>query len=225
MHRRTRYVLGAMPERSRLSHLDFESMVRETAPPPSPSLRRRLQAALQRYRKSIAAATALVLLLGALVAWYLRPDPRVTRVQELQARLSQRDGLSPDDRRQLRRELWEEARGLTDAQRAQLFDRDRFIDQRLDEYFALSAADRVRFLDREIDRMESRRERKPDAKRSEKRNRSRGPAPSRDAKERRDRARNRLDRTTPESRAKRAEFFLALNSRRQERGLSPFGPR
>lgn len=206
-----------------------------------------VQGVRDHWKKGAVSLGVLLLLGGVGYAWYmLRPDPKLERALQLQAQLFSPESreLPRDQRRDLEREMWRTTRDLDEQQREKLFENmQRGFERRLDEFFALSPEDRVKMLDKEIDRMEEMQKRWQERRRrsAEEREKSgqsgeqsadrgdrgrggRGFSRSSDPKQRQDRFRRLLDRTTPERRAKMGEFFLAMQQRRQARGLPPRGP-
>jgi DNA primase len=155
--------------------------------------------------------------------WHYWPDRHLARAAELRDQLTGEAGrdLSAEERRQLWDQFRQEARQLSPEKRRALFSEQQR--KRMQEYFALSEKERAAFLDRLIDQMQQRRQqwqqngnvRGPD-----------GPAGGRQAltAEERDRRRKqRLDLSTPEERAERAQFFADLRRRREQRGLGNAG--
>jgi hypothetical protein len=178
-------------------------------------------------------------LVGVGAAWAIqsRPDPQVVKVQGLQARLRTSEGLPDAERRALFDEMRNEMEQLPEEIREQLWraQREEFEDRmlaRMKATLAMSGAEQKAALDAQIDEFESRRkewearrrergqqgEKKAGERKSDGRGASRGgtSAEQRDA-----RRKARLDRSTPEQRAVRAEYRKLLEQRRKERGLGP----
>ena len=173
-------------------------------------------------RKRIAWATGLLasLLTVLLVLHFLRPDPQLVRVLELRRQLADR-GLTPEQRREVGRQLGQEVRQLSAEQRRELAkDRSRGFREQMDRFFKLSRREQVAFLDQQIDRTETQRRQQPTAAAAPG---NAGGQRSLSTEDRERRRKERLDQSTPEERAQRAEFFRQLNDRRQQRGLPPFG--
>jgi hypothetical protein len=174
-------------------------------------------------KQVLAAAGALAVLLIVLGVWLFRPDPQMAKVKALQQELAAAAGGGAD-RRQKWQELGEELRKLTPGQRLAL--RGAFRQRRqaeLSRYFTLSKAEKTRWLDERIDRMEAMR-------RSGQANGRGGNGPNPGAgwrnlspDDREQRRRAMLDQTTPEERAQRDQFLHDLNARRLQRGLGGFG--
>lgn len=194
----------------------------------------------------VAIAAVLVFASGALGWWfYPREDRQVAEIRALGQKLfsEENQNLSNEERDQLRRDLREKARDLTEEQRDALReDMEKRFDERLDEFFKLPVDQRVAYLDKQIDEWEKRRaewakraqargNRKDGSPRGQRGGggggegggnrgqRQGGPGGGRSTEQRQQRSRDRLDKSTPEQRAKRAEYFRALDQRRQERGL------
>jgi hypothetical protein len=158
------------------------------------------------------------------VVWRHRPNPHWARAKELRQQLASEQGrkLSNEQRRELMGRLKTEMEKLPPAQRRDLFREKQQKDMK--RYFAMSKQEKQKHLDSQIDRMEQWR-------REAAANKGAGPGtspPSKrrttDPEEREKRKKERLDRTTPEERAQRAEFFKDLQARRQQRGLGGFAP-
>lgn len=202
----------------------------------------------------------VALLLVASLGWayWSRGDAQVAKVAELQEKaFANAEKASPEDRRKAFEELRTEAEKLTDDQRAKMM-RDNpppFMKQfqkSVNDYFALSEADRVKALDKQIDEWEKRRK-DWEARRAK----GEGPGgkggggfagggpppgggpggggppggggrggmmndPARQAAFRK----SMLDNTTPQQRAMFGEYMSQMEQRRKERGLPPGpGPR
>src|SRR5882757_105216 len=111
-------------------------------------------------RKAII-STVLTILLVGLAAWafgfFSRTDPAIAQLQEIGNQLQDKN-LSDAQRNQLRDDFRQNMRSMTDDQRRAFFDanRDRWtgqIQQRMDEYFAMSKADQQKRLDEILNRM------------------------------------------------------------------------
>src|SRR5262249_53857234 len=147
----------------------------------------------------------------------VRPDPQLAHARELGKQLADR-GLSADQRQALGKQFREEMRKLSPQQRGELFkDRQRAMRERITGFFKKSRQEQVAQLDEDINRMQQ--------------FRGQGPPPGGtngagsfvSSEDRDTRRRQRLDQSTAEERAQRAEYFKQLNARRQERGLGPIG--
>lgn len=189
-------------------------------------------------RQRIAAAGCVLLI--ALAGWglwgWLFGDPEMARALDLQQQLASADeSMSEEQRRALWGQFREQMDQLSPEQQSQLRDsmRGQFearMDRRMDEFFALPSGQRVAYLDQQINEMEQRRQQfaggggplaGPRGDRQA--GGGRGDRSSLTPAERSQRSKQRLDRSTPDQRAKRSAYFAALNERREQRGLPPFG--
>jgi ABC-type transporter MlaC component len=116
---------------------------------------------------------------------------------------------------------------LTPEQRDAFFDanRDRWMqrmEQRMDEYFAMTPADQQKRLDEILNRMSQPRERRPEAGGDNTRggDRGRGGWGNLTEGQRDERSKRRLDRTSPKMRAQFSEFRKQLEDRAKERGIT-----
>jgi hypothetical protein len=170
-------------------------------------------------RKGIVALGIVIVLVVLVVCLYqrIRPDPQLASARELGKQLADRS-LSADQRRELGKQFREEMRKLSPQQRGQLFkDRQKAMQDRIAGFFKKSRQEQVAQLDEDINRMQQ--------------FRNQGPPPgpmnpagvARSSDDRDARRRQRIDQSTAEERAQRAEYFKQLNARRQERGLGPIG--
>jgi hypothetical protein len=190
---------------------------------------------LLQTRKRRLAAAALLLLLLLLLFRVARPDPHLAKIKELRQQLAGEAGrrLTAQQRREGWKQLRDELKQLSPRQRRELSaERRKRATERLRRFARLSKAERRAFLDAEINRMEGmRRQRSSGAGGG--RGGFGGPGPGGgpagragwSAEDRERWRKQRLDETTPEERALRADFFKALSDRRQQRGLGagPFG--
>lgn len=200
--------------------------------------------------KWLALAGALALAAGGVWSYqYLGAEDPLEKVQQMRAELMSESAanLSPEERRQKWEEFRREADKLTPEQRDSLWDeqRQRF-QQRIDHFFTLSAEEQVLYLDAEIDRWEARRQewaqRRAAGEASNRRpggeatttgdgqvsaERASPNTSTSDPEAAENRRRAWLDRTTPQQRARFAEYMRRMSERRRERGLSGggfFGP-
>jgi hypothetical protein len=195
----------------------------------------------KRSRKRwLLAVLVLLLLLTGLGAWYLWSDAQVARAKEMRRELTSAATrkLPAAERRQKWEAFRKEEEKLSAAQRKALWeDARKQRKKEVERYFSLSKADKTKWLDEQIDRMEAqRRERQAGG----------GGGPGRSGQggtfangtgpggggnlsaEDRERLRKqRLDSTTPEERAQFDQLRKDMAARRTQRGLSgfPFGPR
>ena len=181
-------------------------------------------------RRGMLIGLALLLILGTAWAYgSFRPDPKVIEARRLRDQLSAAAGkqLPPEKRQELWKSFNTQVRQLSPAQREELLKgRSGGFQDRISKYFQTPNTQRAAFLDAEINRSEGMRKEREKGKQS-----GAPPAASRQppsgkaktAEERDKRKRERLDQSTPEQRAMAAEYFKALNQRRQQRGLGPAG--
>jgi hypothetical protein len=176
-------------------------------------------------------AAVLVLLAGA--AWALGyfsgTDPQVAELQKFRDESFQRmDQMSDEERRAQFQEFRTRVDALSDDQRREFFESGReFFQQRMlermDHFFALPPDEQKKDLDEQIDRMEQWRKQRaanPEQGRGggpggQARGGGRGPRGGGGG------GKGRLDRSTPEMRAKMARYRDMMNERRKERGLEP----
>ncbi len=207
---------------------------------------------MKKKKAAIVAAVVILAIVGVVWAWPRGPDPQVKKVQEMGKELFGAD--ERPDRKQMEK-FREEVGKLTPEQRRELHRpmRERMaqrMNKMIDGYFALPPDQRKKYLDKHIQESEKRR------KERERRGRQRqaggppgqsaggpGMGPNRTPPragqhrgrgsgmpdERAQRRNRRLDRLSPEQRAKWTEFRDAVRKRRIELGLPPHpwgrGPR
>jgi hypothetical protein len=170
-------------------------------------------------RERLVAAGILIVLAILAFSLYrrIRPDPQLAHARELGKQLADRS-LSADQRRELGKQFREEMQKLSPQQRGDLFkDRQKAMRDRIAGFFKKSKQEQMAQLDEDINRMQQ--------------FRGQGPPPggrngaqvARSSDDRDNRKRERIDQTTPEERAQRAEYFKQLNARRQQRGLGSIG--
>lgn len=173
----------------------------------------------------------MVLIALGLAGWWFWSGSDLERLQALQTQLRD-ESLDDGARRALWQEFREGMRGLSQDERAQLF--AGFGGRRgpdLDEFFALPPKQRTAFLDREINKSEQRR-RQTQAQGARG---NQGPPAgfgggpggfgNRSPTEREAARKRRLDDSSPEDRAQRAEYRRLMDERRTARGLEPSGRR
>jgi hypothetical protein len=174
----------------------------------------------------------LVVILATGVAWafglFGGADPAVAELQQMREQMFAQD--VPDaQRQQLRDDFRQRMEGLSEDQRRALFDSGRqqweqFAQQRMDEFFSLPPVDQKKRLDDMINRMVERqkeRAKNPNSGTQANNGGGRGNRPPSTEAQRDQRAKQRLDRSTPQMRAQRDEFRKMLNARMKERGLDP----
>ena len=170
------------------------------------------------------------LMLTAIGAWsfglFGGSDPAIAKLQEIGNQMQDKN-LSDAQRNQLRDDFRQNMRSMTDDQRRAFFDANRGqwtgrMQQRMDEYFAMSKADQQKRLDDIINRAVAARN-SPQQGNGQAANRgnrggNRGGRNMTDA-QREQRSKERLDRTSPKMRAQVAEFRKQLDTRAQQRGI------
>jgi hypothetical protein len=183
-------------------------------------------------KQVLAGASALAAVLIGLAVWLFWPDSQLAKVKAMEQELARTAGdkVDPAERRRRWEEFNREQRKLSPAQRRQLG--EEFRKQRqaeVDRYFKMSKAEKTRWLDQQIDRMERmRRSRPPNGGPGAPPGAGGPPGPGRgnlSPEQRENRRKQRLDSTTPEERAQRDQLRKDLAARRAQRGLpaSPFG--
>jgi hypothetical protein len=177
--------------------------------------------------KKRAALIALALLLLGGGAWLLRADPQVAKVKQMRKELFSEEArkLPPEQRRQRWQEFAREQRKLTPGQRRELWAEARQQrEKEIERYFTLSKAEKTRWLDERINRMEAMRRARQASGAAAQRPPGQGRT-SLSAEERGKRRRGRLDQSTPEERARRDQLRKDFEARRRQRGLPPMsGP-
>ena len=197
-------------------------------------------------RKQVLVGVAtLALLLVSAAGWYWWKSARdLELARQLQADVFSQEtrSLPEEERRAKFTEYRKQYERLSDDQKRQLRRQSHSgmqqrMTERIDQFFALPQPQRVAFLDKQINEMEKRRKQfssrsiqqgpggRPDFGRGRG---NRGNSSQAERGERRDRwRRERLDHSTPEQRAKFAEYIEALRKRREQRGTpsSGRGPR
>jgi hypothetical protein len=181
--------------------------------------------------------------------FFNRTDPAIAELQQLGSQMWDRN-LPDAQRDQLRNDFRQRMESMSDDQRRAFFDASRGqwearSQQRMDEFFAMSKADQQKRLDEIINRMiQSRNSQQQNASRGGQNpggpgaNRqgggrtadnngggrggdgNRGGRGNRTEAQRDERAKRRLDRTSPKMRAQYTEFRKRLDERAQQRGVS-----
>lgn len=199
-------------------------------------------------KKITAGVLAIVLLVaGSVWAFRNRSDPQVEKVKQMQAEAFKADA-TPEQRRATFEMVHKEMEQLSPEQRREVHEgmRENFerqMDVRIKAYFELPRAERVAYMDKQIQEMEKRHQEMA-ARRSQGGNgpgrggqqaggssggpqagqrNANGPRPPRDnsSTARATRRNERLDRSTPEQRALRSAYFADMKKRRIELGLPP----
>jgi hypothetical protein len=185
----------------------------------------------------LTALALLLLLLGLLGVWSAKSARQAAKVRQLQQELfgGAARNLPPEERRARFEELRAATAKLTDGQRRELrAEAGQRRRAELARYFTLSKAEKTRYLDQQIDRMEEMRRNfaargGPNGAGPNGGGPGAGPPRPRTPEEREQRRKQRLDETTPQERAQRDQFRHDLEARRSQRGLPPFsfgpGPR
>jgi hypothetical protein len=176
----------------------------------------------KRKRLAIASAVLLVLLALLVAVCYFCANRRVVAVQQLRAQLTGQAGrtLTPEQRRALWNQMRERMRQLTPSERREL---DKERRQQMKTYFSMSKKEKLAYLDQQIKRMEAARRESAQANANQRMNNGNiGPRMrTLDPEERDKRRRERLDFSTAEERADRAQFRKDLDQRRAQLGLPP----
>ena len=185
------------------------------------------------------AALLLLLLIGYGTYRAVRPDPNLKKVKQLQQEFATRaKEWTPEQRREKGREMRQAMEKLSPAQRDALgAERQKQFEDQLRQYAQMSAADKARHLDEQINRSERMRQQMTTRTATGGGPRpaggpgafgagpggSGGPRGTMSAEERDKRRKERLDRTSPEFRALMDQYRKDMNARRQQRGLSTRG--
>jgi uncharacterized membrane protein len=179
-------------------------------------------------RKAIISMVLTILLVG-LAAWAFgflsRTDPALAELQQLGSQMWDQK-LSDSQRNQLRSDFRQRISSMAEDQRQAFFEanRDQWtgrMQQRMDEFFAMSKAEQQKRLDdilnRAVAARNSPRQGNGQANRGN-RGGNRGGRNMTDA-QREQRSKQRLDRTNPKMRAQFTEFRKQLDQRAQQRGI------
>jgi hypothetical protein len=179
-------------------------------------------------RKTIAAVSIIAIF--AIAVWFFglfgSTDPAVAELQQM-ADQAFSQNLTEAQETQYRDQFRQRMETLTPEQREAFFDanRDRWMErmeQRMDEYFAMTPADQQKRLDEILNRMSQPRKRRPEAGGDNNRggDRGRGGWGNMTEAQRDERSKRRLDRTSPKMRAQFSEFRKQLEDRAKERGIT-----
>jgi len=165
----------------------------------------------------------LVALIGAgwAMGFFAVEDPDVTEAKRMADELATKmDTLSPEERQAEFGALREKTRDLPEEKRRAVYGgMGQFFMQRLDKLLVMPPAERNAELDKWIDRMETmRKSMKAGGDQGGWRNRFADMSEA----ERDQRRKQRLDRSSPDMRAKFDRLWDLLNDRRTERGMEPF---
>lgn len=178
-------------------------------------------------KKTAIAAVMLALVVGAgwALGFFDTTDPQVAELQKLREETFDRmDQMSDEERRSQFQEFRQRVEGLSEDQRREFRESGRegsqqAMLQRMDQFFAMMPKEQSKRLDELIHRTEERRANQDQAGgggagwgRGGDRGDMSGP-------QRDQRSKERLDRSTPEMRAKMVRFRDMMNDRREKRGL------
>lgn len=181
-------------------------------------------------------ALLLLLLLGYGTYRAVRPDPNLKRVKQLQQEFAQAKDWTPEQRQEKGKQMREAMGKLSESQRAALAaEGQQRFQQELERYAHLSQSEKTRYLDERINQSERMRQQagqrnpngagqRPGGGQFGAGPGGRGGQPT-SAEEREKQRKERIDRTTPEFRARMDQFRKDMAARRQQRGLSAGGPR
>lgn len=186
-------------------------------------------------RWKLGMAVLLLLFLG--VGWYCWPDGRVNTAKRLRDELSGEKGkaLTSEQRQQKWRQLRQTMEKMTPAQREVLRAEDRKRrTAELGKYFSLSPAEKARYLDERIKRMNQMSQGRAVGPGSANRGPAGGqnnrggtgagsPTGGRSTAARDGRRQDRLDGSTPAERAMLAQYMSDLSARRRQLGLPAMG--
>jgi hypothetical protein len=182
-----------------------------------------------KQRKLIVSLSMVALL--AIAAWafglFGGADPAVAELQQMADQAFDRD-LSDSQQAEFREQFRQRMGALTPEQREAFFDanRDRWMqsmEERMNEFFAMSPTDQQKRLDEILNRMSQPREDRPQNGGNQAGagdGRGRGDWGSMTEAQRDERAKRRLDRTSPKMRAQFSEFRKKLEDRAKERGIT-----
>jgi hypothetical protein len=199
-------------------------------------------------KKTLISLGLLFLLIGITYAWRAnRANAQYAKVKAMgdQMFANREVSQSPEERRQQWETMRRELDKLTPEQRKDLRKEGnkRFTD-RIKQYLAMAPADKIKFLDEQIQRQEQMRQ-QWEARRAEMAaqggqgggggpggpNAAGNPGPNGEGRrrpatqeERERRRKERLNDTSPEDRAARDIFFHDMSARRAALGLPPLGP-
>jgi hypothetical protein len=171
---------------------------------------------------------ALLLATAWLLGWF-SGNPAIAEVQQLQQKMAD-PNLKDAARQAMRDQMRTKMEALSPDARRTVFEagREAFekrFESHVDQLLAMSAAERNKALDKDIDQMEKRAADFAKLQADGKAPPPGGKKGNRTAavtdEQRLSRLRSRLDRGTPASRAVRAEYTRLIDDRRKQRGLPP----
>lgn len=172
-------------------------------------------------KNGIAATVILALLAGIVWVLFTGEDAELAEAKQMRDQMFQKmDTMSPEDRHSGREAIREKMQDFSPEQRREFGQGMRqFAMKRVDKILAMSPGEQRQELDQWIDRMEQMRENRGNEGRGD-----RGGDMS--SAQRDQRSKQRLDRSTPQMRAKMDAMKDLINQRREQRGLEPIqGPR
>jgi hypothetical protein len=165
-------------------------------------------------RYLIAAISTVAVLLAFGLFCHYRAYANVRKVKQLQASFREQGrNLTPDERRETGQQMRDAMQKLSPQQRHDLSaeGRKRF-EERMRSYVKMSKDERTKFLDQQLDRMESMRQQFANSGNFNGGPRNRGQSDERSR-------RQRLDQSTPEFRAAMDQFRHDMEQRRRQRGM------
>lgn len=171
-------------------------------------------------KNTITATVILALLAGVAWALFSGEDAEVAEAKQMRDDLFQKvETMSRDERRANFESLREKTRDFSEDQRRAFGQGMRqFFMKRVDKLLAMPPEERNKELDKWIDRMEEWGANREGREGREGRGDRGGDMTSAERDQRR---KQRLDRSTPEMRAKMDRMKDLINDRREERGLDP----
>lgn len=182
-------------------------------------------------RKFVALAVAALVMLAGVV-WAVRgyrAHRQLAKVQAMGQQLREARQLSPAERQVQWAAFRKEVDKLTPRQRQELFaQRRKASTDRLRQFLKMNKREQQAKLDQDIKRMEQRRQEfakmgNNQARMGSGANWNNRPINRLDPDQRDERARRRLDNSTPEERAAHSEYRQLLDQRRQQLGLPSSG--
>ncbi len=211
------------------------------------------QARLRKHKWIVALAFFFLMFVGVATALYMRPDPKMARVSELQEQMitkakktmtawtkgqtnstqqiqQMKEGMKLRDQyNEAKSKLTPEQRERHDTQARQQWKSlmkgfMQHFEKQLDDYFAMPKSQQIAFLDQKIKEFDARRKLWQSMRKGKGKSGSGVGGKNRDPKSREARSKMFLDMTTPEFRAKVTKFRDDMNARRKDLGL-PIGNR
>lgn len=210
-----------------------------------------MRSTITRRQLAIAGAALLILTGSAAAYWHFRPDPQQIQLAKLEEqfkvlRSEETLSLPPQKQLEMMEQFRKESQSLPPEQRRKVEEWGRqWFKGVMDKYYELPEEQREAYLDAWIDRFEAMRQERERAREERAAQKAAAgddaapagtqPGASGEAKgaagkgrwnsltpeEREKRRRDMLDRTTPEERARFADFMLKIGARRVARGLPP----